>query len=92
MCILELGKTHISGKLHIENQKVDILQVHDFSLMCETKITFAGVCLLITTNENGEIKVTQICISRGPPVLPNLNFTVNPLSTPLPSVVKEMNI
>ena len=47
MCILGLGKTRISGKSHIENQKVVTLQLHDFSLMCETKITFAAVCLLI---------------------------------------------
>ena len=47
MHILGLVKTRISGKSHIENQKVVIPYVHDFSLICEIKITFAAVCLLI---------------------------------------------
>ena len=47
MRILGLVKTRISGKSHIENQKVVIPYVHDFSLICEIKITFAAVCLLI---------------------------------------------
>ena len=46
MLILELVKTRISGngKSHIENQKVVIPYVHDFSLICEIKITFCS-CL-----------------------------------------------
>ena len=47
MRILGLVKTRISGKSHIENQKVVIPYVHDFSLICEIKITFAAVCLHI---------------------------------------------
>ena len=47
MRILGLGKTRIIGESHIGNQKVVVLKVHDFSLMCETKIIFAAVCLLI---------------------------------------------
>ena len=45
MRILGLVKTCISGKSHIENQKVVIPYVHDFSLIFEIKITFAAVCL-----------------------------------------------
>ena len=44
MRILGLVKTRISGKSHIENQKVVIPYVHDFSLICEIKITFCS-CL-----------------------------------------------
>ena len=47
MRILGLVKTRISGKSHSGNQKVVIPYVHDFSLMCEIKFTFAAVCLLI---------------------------------------------
>ena len=47
MRILGLVKTHISGKSHIENQKVVIPYVYDISLICEIKITFAAVCLHI---------------------------------------------
>ena len=47
MRILGLVRTRISGKSHIENQKVVIPYVHDFSLICEIKITFAAVCLHI---------------------------------------------
>ena len=47
MRILGLVKTRISGKSHIENQKAVIPYVHDFALICEKKITFAAVCLLI---------------------------------------------
>ena len=39
MRILGLVKTRISGKSHIENQKVVIPYVHDFSFMCEIKLT-----------------------------------------------------
>ena len=47
MRILGLVKTRISGKSHSENHKVVIPYVHDFSLVCEIKITFAAICLLI---------------------------------------------
>ena len=47
MRILGLLKTRISGKSHSENHKVVIPYVHDFSLVCEIKITFAAICLLI---------------------------------------------
>ena len=47
MQILRLVKTLISGKSHSENQKVEIPYVHDFTLICEKKITFPAVCLLI---------------------------------------------
>ena len=40
MRILGLGKTHISGKSHSEDQKVVIVFVHDFSLMSEIKLHF----------------------------------------------------
>ena len=42
MRILGLVKTRISRKSHCENQKVVIPYVHDFSLLCEIKITFAA--------------------------------------------------
>ena len=42
MRILGLVKTRISGKSHSENHKVVIPYVHDFSLVCEIKITFAA--------------------------------------------------
>ena len=47
MRILGLGKTRISGKSHSENLKVLFPYVHDFSLICEIKITFAADCLHI---------------------------------------------
>ena len=47
MRILGLVKTRISGISHSENQKLVIPYVHDFSLICEIKITFAAVCLHI---------------------------------------------
>jgi len=47
MRILGLVNTRISGKSHCENQKLVIPYMHDFSLICEIKITFAAVCLLI---------------------------------------------
>ena len=47
MRILGLVKTRISGKSHSENHKVVIPYVHDFSLVCEVKITFAAICVLI---------------------------------------------
>ena len=47
MRILEPVKTRVSGKWHSENQKVVIQYMHDFSLVCEIKITFAAICLLI---------------------------------------------
>ena len=47
MHILGLVKTRISGKSHSENHKVVIPCVHDFSLVCEIRITFAAICLLI---------------------------------------------
>ena len=38
----------MSGKSHSENHKVVVIPyVHDFSLVCEIKITFAAICLLI---------------------------------------------
>ena len=37
MRILGLVKTRISGKSHIENQKVVFPYVHDFALICEKK-------------------------------------------------------
>ena len=42
MRILGLVKSRIRGKSHNDNQKVVIPSVHDFSLMCEIKITFAA--------------------------------------------------
>ena len=47
MHILGLVKTRISGKSHSENHKVVIPYVLDFSLVCEIKITFAAIYLLI---------------------------------------------
>ena len=65
MRILGLVKTRISGKSHIENQKVVIPYAHDFTLMCEIKITFAAVCLPINyymiykTNQSFEFGCCQ---------------------------------
>ena len=72
MGILGLVKTHISGKSHSENQKVVILHVHDFSLICEKKNHIwlfvysltTRTCMIYKTNQSFEFFHDKFSISR----------------------------